>query len=226
MKISIKLIVPTLLLLGLIFAVPQPVAATLAPPPTLPAAGDWVWDAEDITVSILPQYTLAPAEAEDYALLQSNGIHVSRATQLCHPYPGGQFGWTAEIRALTATGWQPVPTVNQWVPDEEGKFMTCAQVWASGTYAVFGYWEKPEGWGIVGQVCETAPEGYVDLAPASEIGTLFPAFADYDQCDKTGNQPGWFWNGSNAWLFLNGYYCACDTVYQDPNFEPSAYSIQ
>jgi hypothetical protein len=42
------------------------------------------------------------------------------------------------------------------VPDEEGQFMTCANVWYGGTYAIFGYWEKPEGWNS--RTCADLPE--------------------------------------------------------------------
>lgn len=236
----------TLLLAVLVIAIflaltPQPVrAAGYEPPaPVLPAAGNWSWDNEAVTGTIIPQYQLAATYDPDYALLQSEGVHLSGGTQLCHPYPGGQFGWNAEIRVLTNTGWQPVPTVNQWVPDEEGKFMTCAQVWSSGTYAIFGYWEKPEGWEIVDYSCADLPDGdYVYVGPASTFrwSMVIPNLVDVGQfCytepeHYTGPGGGIFvpampglirWeatDGSGYYGYLElpeyGYYCACDAVYR------------
>lgn len=133
---------------ALLLSSPQSVMARIIEPPkgTTPAEGSWSWNDATVTGTTIPQYQLALTNDDDYAVLQSEGIHLSGGTQLCHPYPGGQFGWNAEIRVLTSAGWQSVATVNQWVPDEEGKFMTCANVWSGGTYAVFGYWEKPADW--------------------------------------------------------------------------------
>jgi len=37
-------------------------------------------------------------------------------------------------------------TTNDWVPNKEGEFMSCAQAPAAGTYALFGYWKKPAGY--------------------------------------------------------------------------------
>lgn len=140
---------------GIVQPTPTPILVPVTKPRNVPAMGSWTWDDASVTGSTIPQYQLAPTNDDDYATLQSEGIHLSGGAQLCHPYPGGQFGWNAEIRVLTHTGWQSVPTTNAWVPDEEGKFMTCANVWYGGTYAVFGYWEKPEGW--VDRSCADLP---------------------------------------------------------------------
>lgn len=137
-----------LIALTVALVVPQPAQAGfyLPPVPPAPAAGVWSWADSTVTGTVTPQYLLTPPAEDDYATLQSSGITLSGGTQVCHPYRGGQFGWTAEIRMLTTSGWQAVPTTNEWSPDEEGQFMTCAQAVSSGTYAVFGYWERPEGW--------------------------------------------------------------------------------
>ena len=129
---------------------PMPAAANGYIPPVgdPPAAGSWTWTDENVEGTIVPQSSLMDSYVVDYAILQSNGIYINGPTTLCHPYPGGGNGWNAEIRVWTSQGWQSVPTTNQWVPDEEGKFMSCAQVWFRGTYAVFGYWVKPEGWNV------------------------------------------------------------------------------
>ena len=128
-----------------------PVSAKPAPPST-PAAGEWIVSEEDTIEGLIPQFQLE-APTGGYALLQSDAVKISGYTRICHPYRGGQFGWTSEIRTLTSAGWSAVPTQNGWEPDEEGQYMTCANV-GSGTYAVFGYWDRPVWW----DMCR--PAGY------------------------------------------------------------------
>lgn len=198
-----------------------------APPPppksTTPAEGSWSWDNAEVTGTLIPQYQLAPTNVDDYAVLQSEGIHLSGATQLCRPYPGGQSGWNAEIRVLTSTGWQSVPTVNQWVPDVEGKFMTCANVWSSGTYAVFGYWEKPDGW--VEQCVLDLPTGYefINVGPVATFdwASANPIFAGTvgDRCYPGGRveTDHLFFNGVEMGSAIGSFfdhYCACDSMYK------------
>jgi hypothetical protein len=203
----------------------QPVDAFAPPPPPdHPAAGSWIWDSEEVAGTVVPQYQLPGVPEDDYALLQSQGLHINGAAQVCHPYPGGQFGWNAEVRVLTLNGWQPVPTVNQWVPDEEGQFMTCAQVGRSGVYAVFGYWEKPEGWGLVEQTCANpAPANYdLYVGPASTFS--WQPVNGWNYIGGACGTNGWLhWpNLENATAGINlpvfGYYCACDSIYMDTSF--------
>jgi len=113
-------------------------------PPVFPAMGSWFASDEAVVEGLIPQYQLE-APTGGYALLQSDAVRVSGYTCICHLYPGGQYGWTSEIRTLTSLGWVGVLTENGWEPDEEGQYMTCANV-GSGTYAVFGYWDKPAWW--------------------------------------------------------------------------------
>ncbi|NSW53890.1 MAG: hypothetical protein HPY85_15425 [Anaerolineae bacterium] len=203
---------------------PQSVQAISVQPPQTPAAGSWVWADADVTGTIVPQYTLAGATADDYAVLQSAGIQVSGATQICHPYPGGKIGWTAEIRMLTAGGWQAVPTVNQWVPDEEGAFMTCAQAGSAGTYAVFGYWEKPEGWMEVAVCVPELPAGEWEyVAPVSQLHILFPS---PPSPFSAANAPfhcsylmdGWVMTDDGFihynTMYYIGHYCTCEDLYR------------
>ena len=120
------------------------VSVVFAAPASLPALGTWMASNEEAIEKIIPQYQLNEP-TDDYALLQSDAVKVSGYTRICHPYRGGQFGWTPEIRELTRLGWVVVPTKSGWEPDEEGQYMACANV-IPGTYAIFGYWEKPAGW--------------------------------------------------------------------------------
>jgi hypothetical protein len=205
---------------------PQSVQAGVYVPPkdTRPAAGSWSWDNENVTGTIIPQYQLAPTSDDDYALLQSEGVHLSGGTQLCHPYPGGQSGWTAEIRVLTSSGWHSVPTVNQWVPDKEGKYMTCAQVWSSGTYAVFGYWVRPEGWNEGRMQCPVAGFGII-LGPVSE-GVIFIEGEEGEieyVAERCGPNGSIIFNPPLEDEFLISFisevvYCCNDTVYLTDSF--------
>jgi hypothetical protein len=210
----------------------QPVQATNDVSPTPSAAGSWRWDNEDVTGTVIPQYVLAPTYEEDYALLQSEGIHISGAAEICYPYPGGQFGWTAEIRVLTASGWQQVPTVNAWVPDVEGMFMTCAQANYSGTYTVFGYWERPEGWNP--KACPTLPDGdFIYVQPVATYhwsnfidpeGFFLDSYEfSHTICTpRTNDTVMAIFQGSGIFgqifgytaLLPTGIYCGCESIYQ------------
>jgi hypothetical protein len=149
---TLLLCVVAALMLSIFVIDAAPVSAKPAPP-TTPAAGAWIVSEEDTIEGLIPQYQLE-APTGGYALLQSDAVKVSGFTRICHPYRGGQFGWTSEIRALTSLGWVGVPTTSGWEPDEEGHYMTCANV-GSGTYAVFGYWDKPAWWDM-----RCPPDGY------------------------------------------------------------------
>jgi hypothetical protein len=140
---TLLLCVVAALMLSVFVIDAAPVTAKPAPPET-PAAGQWIVSDEDAIEGVIPQYKLEPPTG-GYALLQSDAVKVSGYTRICHPYRGGQYGWTSEIRTLTPLGWSAVPTESGWEPDEEGQYMTCAEV-GPGTYAVFGYWDKPAWW--------------------------------------------------------------------------------
>lgn len=209
---------------------PAHVSALAVEPPVKPANGNWIWDDTDVTGTIIPQYQLAETYDPDYAVLQSQGLHISGPAQICHPYRGGQFGWNAEIRVLTNTGWQQVPTVNEWVPDEEGQYMTCAQAWYSGTYAVFGYWEKPDGW--MAGLCPTVPANYDTLVfSLSELISMLPLIPEMPIFDIRCAVPtdiGYVAGG--LYMFVEGeiefvmplapqgLYCGCESIYADSSF--------
>lgn len=78
--------------------------------------------------------------------LLTKGVEVSEPGLICHPFRGGQFHWVGEIHQLMNGNWVKLPTTNDWVPDTEGQFMSCAQAPAAGTYALFGYWIRPAGY--------------------------------------------------------------------------------
>ena len=118
----------------------------------------WTARDDETAVAVIPQYLLAEMVFDDgYSLLMSSGFTINGATQICYPWRQGQFGWTSEIRVKEGQTWISIPTTTEWVPDEEGALMTCANAPAAGTYAVFGYWEKPTGWVLTFCV---APKGW------------------------------------------------------------------
>lgn len=88
-------------------------------------------------------------------LLDTTGVKVTEATQICHPLRGGQFGWVGQIRRLVDGKWVKLATVNDWVPNKEGAYMSCAQAPAAGTYALFGYYIAPD------KPAEASPTQYV-----------------------------------------------------------------
>lgn len=76
----------------------------------------------------------------------ANGVKVTEAGKICHPFRGGQFGWVGIIMQYKNGEWVKLTTTNDWVPNKEGEFMSCAQAPAAGTYALFGYWKRPAGY--------------------------------------------------------------------------------
>ena len=84
--------------------------------------------------------TSLAASAPQWLQLLANGVKVTEAGKICHPFRGGQFGWVGEIRQYKDGEGIKLPTTNDWVPSKEGEFMSCAQAPAAGTYALFGYW--------------------------------------------------------------------------------------
>ncbi|KAF0146887.1 MAG: Uncharacterized protein FD187_3177, partial [bacterium] len=113
---------------------------------------------------------LEAAPAPAWLQLLAKGLKIEAPARICHPFRGGQFGWTADIRRLVNGKWVKLATSADWVPSREGKFTACAQAPAAGTYALFGYYKTPEK---VAAVCsyDTSdwyvdfwlPEGYEDL---------------------------------------------------------------
>lgn len=97
------------------------------------------------------------ASAPTWLQLLADGVKVAEAGKICHPLRGGQFGWVGMIMQYKDGKWVKLTTTNDWVPNKEGQFMSCAQASSAGTYALFGYWVRPAG--------------YVD-APAFDCSTL------------------------------------------------------
>ena len=129
-----------------LLAFPQPVSAIFLPPPTdLPgvADGDWVWEDDSVSGSEQP-VDLSSAPAPQWQDVMSwNAMVIDGAAEICHPFRGGQLGWTPTISVFTGRSWAALPTTLQWMPDEEGQLMACAYAPSAGTYVLFGGYVRP-----------------------------------------------------------------------------------
>jgi hypothetical protein len=92
----------------------------------------------------MDQVMLPAPHSWEILLSSAIELDLSGTVQLCHPFRGGQFGWTGAIYLKNGSGWLEIPSMTAWMPDEEGRLMICATVSTSGTYAVFGYAEPYE----------------------------------------------------------------------------------
>ena len=122
----------------LLMSAPLPAQAIESEINPLIAGGSWM-GGTDVNVT-----TLA-AKAPTWLQLLTNGVKVTEAGKICHPFRGGQFGWIGEIRQYKNGEWFKLKTTNDWVPNQEGEFMSCAEAPSAGTYALFGYWKRPAG---------------------------------------------------------------------------------
>jgi len=106
------------------------------------APGNWEWttgvDGSEIPMDLVT--TNPPA----WRLLLTNGLNVAGGAKICHPFRGGQFGWTGEIYMLNGDSWEKLTTNVDWVPTTEGRLMACAQASAAGIYALFGFYVQTE----------------------------------------------------------------------------------
>ncbi|MBA4384853.1 MAG: hypothetical protein C0410_08960 [Anaerolinea sp.] len=143
MKKTARLVLAIMFVFGIILA-SAPLNAqakqieTVTPNP-LVAGGSWS------TGSNVDVSTLA-ASAPTWLQLLTGGVKVTDAGKICHPFRGGQFGWVGIIMQYKDGQWVKLATTNDWVPNKEGEFMSCAQAPAAGTYALFGYWKRPAGY--------------------------------------------------------------------------------
>jgi hypothetical protein len=134
-KIVNVLFVVVLVLSLTLVSAPKNVTAKPIEEPSI-AEGDWNTGTQ---VSV----DLVGNPAPVWLQLLTKGVKIDAPTKICHAFRGGQFGWTGEIRKLGDGRGVLIPTVNDWVPTGEGKFMACAQATSAGTYALFGYYGHP-----------------------------------------------------------------------------------
>jgi hypothetical protein len=116
-------------------------AMAIPMPPVGPTGvADGSWQSQSGTE--IPQGLITTANSS-WLQLFGNGLAVTTPEEICHPFRGGQFGWTGGIYRLNGSTWEKQDTVGKWVPDEEGEYMVCAKAPMAGTYALFGYFTQP-----------------------------------------------------------------------------------
>ena len=121
------------------FAVPTVTPGGVVSEGNLPAEGSWEYDGEGENVH--PDHIMLPAP-NPWQTLLATGLQVeSGPMEICHPFRGGQFGWTGAIYLKNGNSWLEIPSTTEWTPDEEGRILICATAPMSGTYAIFGYAE-------------------------------------------------------------------------------------
>lgn len=150
MKKTICVISAVVITFCLIFLnAPHSVFAGVITQKPLVAQGEWN------TGTGVDVRTSAESAPEWLQLLDTNGVQITAPAKICHPLRGGQFGWVGQIRQLKDGKWVKLTTVNDWVPNKEGAFMSCAQAPAAGTYALFGYYIAPEVPAEAAYVCDS-----------------------------------------------------------------------
>jgi hypothetical protein len=100
------------------------------------ADGDWSSGKE---VSIDLSKTKAP---KSYLQLLGEGVKALFFGKICHPFHGGQYGWTGSIYQLVDGKWIKAHTYFIWYPDSEGSFMACTNASFGGIYALFGSYNE------------------------------------------------------------------------------------
>lgn len=139
-------IIAVLIMVTSIFMLSVPKAVQAIPIPVSEgiASGDWQWTDPAVPGKEV-NVDLTATSASEWLQLLTRGLKIDAPARICHPFQGGQFNWTGEIRQLVDGKWVKLETENKWVPDEEGTFMSCAAAPAAGTYALFGYYTTPAG---------------------------------------------------------------------------------
>ncbi len=136
MNRRIMIVLSVLLLVGMLLMLPQSSVKAGIIGPMGVAPNDWTGGSE-----VLVDLTLNPAP--DGLELKGNGVKVTEPTTICHDFRGYQFYWTPEIRLLQNGKWVKVPSTGSWMPNEEGKYVVCADVTKPGVYALFGLYYGP-----------------------------------------------------------------------------------
>ncbi len=120
----------------LLTSTPQSVSAKKNPFEVTPqyiAEGTWQSGTEtDVSSSV--------ADVPGWLQLLTNGVKLTEAGKICHPFRGGQFGWVGKIMQYKDGKWTKLTTTTEWTPDKEGTLLVCAEAPEAGVYSLFGYY--------------------------------------------------------------------------------------
>lgn len=112
----------------------NPFAPTQAPKTDLSAG----WNT-GVSVDIDPERTPPPS----WLQLFFTGVKVDKNVKICHPFPAGPYGWTAEIRQLKKGEWVKLPTTSGYVgASNDNVYTACATTTEAGTFGLFGFWSR------------------------------------------------------------------------------------
>jgi len=145
------------------------------------AAGSWTYEGPKYFVggvftSVSAKVVAVTLAAPKLRTLVSQGLTITSAAKICHPYGKTQFDWVGEIYQLKSGAWVKLTTTSAW-DAAAFDYMSCAQATEAGTYALFGYYKdpalvavQPNSTGVAGDWTFVGPKFYVG-------GVLFPVKA-------------------------------------------------
>lgn len=108
------------------------------------SGNDFFYDGKKVSVQGYESgVDLAATSAPGWQTLMTNSLTINHAAKICHPFNGGRYGWIGEIRQLVNGSWIKQATSSGWDNGPEGDYLVCAQAPIAGTYALFGYFDKP-----------------------------------------------------------------------------------
>lgn len=79
---------------------------------------------------------------KSYMQLLGEIVEATDKGVICHPFRGGEYGWSGNIYQLDNGKWNKKTTYFMWVPDLEGTFMACTKGIPGGIYALFGVYTE------------------------------------------------------------------------------------
>ena len=104
--------------------------------PVTVSASDFSWNT-GTQVTLNMDKTPAPSWLQIF----SEGVKITGAAKICHPFNKGLDNWVGLIYELKDGKWTKLPTTMSR-PSDEGAYMACANATEAGTYALFGYYKS------------------------------------------------------------------------------------
>ena len=121
-------------------ASPTAIPPTATQVPTIESEG--VADGDWSSGSAIKVNLSTSKPPKSFLQLLGDGVKAQKTGKICHPFRGGQYGWTGSIYQLINGKWVKAPTFFVWYPNSEGTFMACTNAVAGGIYALFGTYDE------------------------------------------------------------------------------------